>query len=146
MGEHSTLEQFLEKKIINRSLVMQKLHWRWYWKIFTKKLWRSLNNKVSLAHFLLSCREGHPSDDNIEIMLSLRSLLQGQPSISCKIQKILQRSCKKKLQDSFLARFWSNLARKILARPAFSCKMLFTGMWSSYTYRQQYSYNQVAIK
>ena len=46
----------------------------------TKKLWRSLNNKISLAPFLLSCREGHPSDDNIEVVLSLISLLQGQPS------------------------------------------------------------------
>ena len=31
----------------------------------TKKLWRTLNNKRKLAHFLLSCREGHPSDDKI---------------------------------------------------------------------------------
>ena len=33
----------------------------------TKKLWRSLNNKVSQAHFLLSCRESHLSDDNIKV-------------------------------------------------------------------------------
>ena len=61
------------------------------------KLWRSLNNKVSLAHFLLSYREGHPSDDNNEVMLSLRSLLQGQPSTKwaglCWIISILLIQC-----------------------------------------------------
>ena len=40
----------------------------------TKKLWRGLNNLVSLAHFLLSCREGHSRDDNNKVMLSLRSI------------------------------------------------------------------------
>ena len=92
MEEYSTLGPFLENRdlvAVNRGLVMQKLkimicsccgHWWWYWEIFIKKLWRSLNNKVSLPHFLMSCREGHPRDDKIEVMLSLRSLLQGQPS------------------------------------------------------------------
>ena len=35
---------------------------------------------ISLVSFLLSCREGHPSDDNTEVILSLIPLLQGQPS------------------------------------------------------------------
>ena len=84
MGEHFTLEQFLEKRefiAINRSLVMQKLAiesmicsrsgdgTERYSGEITKKLWRSLNNKVTLANFLLSCREGHPSDDNIILRL-----------------------------------------------------------------------------
>ena len=41
----------------------------------TKELWRNLNNKINLAHLLLSCREGHPSDDNIlEIIATIPNI------------------------------------------------------------------------